>query len=57
MQVCIKMETASFKSSCLSIFGAPVVVTSAAIVGGVWGIGQLIAGDEINGFIDDKLGY
>lgn len=51
------METASFKSSCLSIFGAPVVVTSAAIVGGVWGIGQLIAGDEINGFIDDKLGY
>lgn len=41
----------------LTIFGAPVVVTGAAIGGAVWGIGQLVAGDEINGWIDNNFGY
>ena len=41
----------------LTIFGAPVVVTGAAIGGAVWGIGQLVVGDEINGWIDNNFGY
>ncbi len=41
----------------LTIVGAPVVVTGAAIVGVVWGVGQLFYGDEINGWIDNNFGY
>ena len=41
----------------LTIVGAPAVVTGAAIVGVVWGVGQLLYGDEINGWIDNNFGY
>ncbi|MBW8331041.1 MAG: hypothetical protein K0M40_03390 [Prolixibacteraceae bacterium] len=41
----------------LTIFCAPAVVTGVAIGGAVWGIGQLVAGDEINGWIDNNFGY
>ncbi|NLN25958.1 MAG: hypothetical protein GX163_10015 [Bacteroidetes bacterium] len=41
----------------LTIVGAPVVVTGAAIVGVVWGVGQLFYGDEINGWLDNNFGY
>ncbi len=47
----------SVGGAALTIFGAPVVVTGAAIGGAVWGIGQLVAGDEINGWIDNNFGY
>lgn len=47
------------RGSCgiLTFVAAPVVVTGAAIVGTAWGVGQLVAGDEINGWIDNNFGY
>ena len=41
----------------LTIFAAPAVVTGAAVVGVVWGVGHLFYGDEINGWIDNNFGY
>jgi RHS repeat-associated protein len=41
----------------LTIVGSPVIVTGAAIAGAVWGISQLVAGDQINGWIDNNFGY
>ena len=41
----------------LTVLCAPEIVTVAAIGGAVWGVGQLVAGDQINGWIDDNLGY
>ncbi|NLB63684.1 MAG: hypothetical protein GX801_06200 [Fibrobacter sp.] len=41
----------------LTIFAAPAVVTGAAVVGVVWGAGQLFYGNEINGWIDNNFGY
>lgn len=40
-----------------SLVGAPVIVTGAVLVGTVWGIGQLVAGEKINGWIDKNYGY
>ena len=34
--------------------GGPVVVAGAVFV---WGVSQLVAGDDINGWIDDNFGY
>jgi hypothetical protein len=41
----------------LTIVGSPVIVTGAAIGGAIWGISQLVAGDQINGWIDSNFGY
>jgi hypothetical protein len=41
----------------LTIFAVPAVVTGAAVVGVVWGVGQLFYSDEINGWIDNNFGY
>lgn len=41
----------------LTVVGSPAIVTGAAIAGAVWGISQMVAGDEINGAIDDNFGY
>jgi hypothetical protein len=41
----------------LTVFAAPVVVTGAAIVATVWAVGQIVAGDEINSWIDNNFGY
>ena len=39
----------------LTLACGPVIVTGA--VGVLWGAGQLVAGDAINGWIDDNFGY
>ncbi len=41
----------------LTIVASPAVITGAAVVGIVWGVSQLVAGDEINSFIDRNYGY
>lgn len=40
-----------------TIFAAPAVITGAGIAGAAYGVGYLLYGDEIDGYIDEKFGY
>jgi hypothetical protein len=41
----------------LAIVGSPMIVTGAVIGGTAWGVAQIVAGDRINGWIDNNFGY
>jgi RHS repeat-associated protein len=41
----------------LTIVGSPVVITTAAIGGAAYGVGQLFWGNQINTWIDRNIGY
>jgi hypothetical protein len=49
--------TIGIGGAALTVLCAPAIVTVAAIGGAVWGVGQLVAGDQINGWIDDNFDY
>jgi hypothetical protein len=47
----------SLGGAALTVLCAPEIVTVAAIGDAVWGVGQLVAGDQINGWINDNFDY
>ncbi len=49
--------TVGIGTGILTLVAAPAVIVGAAVVGGVWGINQLVAGYEINDWIDYNFGY